>query len=154
MLGLPGLAHTTRQERSFCMNCTQSSSRSRANQGFVLLETMLAMALLASAMLVLFGVLLNGGVLAATVRDRHRALQDVYALMEQMQRIPIASIRTTLPHDTDIPEFNDLHVRQQRMRIVYDAAPEVRPMSFRVRCTWQTLNGRPGVVEVAGLRAR
>jgi hypothetical protein len=64
---------------------------------------MIAMTTLSMAMLILFGLLLNGGVLAATVRDRHRALRDVNALMEQMAAMPIASIGTVFPHNVEIP---------------------------------------------------
>jgi hypothetical protein len=115
---------------------------------------MIAMTTLSMAMLILFGLLLNGGVLAATVRDRHRALRDVNALMEQMAAMPIASIGTVFPHNAAIPEFNDLHCRNQRMYVIYDGTKDERPLNYRVKCTWETLNGRPGVVEVRGMRAR
>jgi hypothetical protein len=40
------------------------------------------------------------------------------------------------------------------MYVLYDGQADARPLNYKVKCTWETLNGRPGVVEVRGMRAR
>jgi prepilin-type N-terminal cleavage/methylation domain-containing protein len=127
----------------------------RKNSGMTLVELMLALTILAVAIVALFGSFLSTQVLSRVNKDKHRALMDTTALMEQMGTIPLANLGTTFPHSTDIPQFNDLHVREQRVQVVYENGdPNARPLNYSVVSTWRTAGGLPARLVVRGLRAR
>jgi hypothetical protein len=80
---------------------------------------------------------------------------DTTALMEQMAVVPIAQLGSTFPHATDIPEFTDLHVANQRVQVVYaHGNPSLRPVQFEVVSTWTTAGRLPARLVVQGVRAR
>jgi hypothetical protein len=127
----------------------------RPDAGLTLVEIMLSLTVLTVVMVMLFGVFLSGFTLSRVNKDKHRALMDTTALMEQMAVIPIGSLGTTFPHATDIPEFNDLHIPNQRVQVQYDNGnPNARPLQFRVVSTWTTAGGMPARLTIQGVRAR
>jgi hypothetical protein len=128
----------------------------RAEAGITLLEQMFAMMLMIVAITVLFQTLLSGQILSNDAKLRHRALQDTSSLMEQMAIVPLANLATTFAHDTNIPEFANLHVPDQAVRVVYDnpAAPTVAPVGFAVVSTWTSSLGRNETLTIRGVRAR
>jgi hypothetical protein len=127
----------------------------RGDAGLSLVEIMLALTILTVVMVMLFGSFLSGHVLSRVNKDKHRALMDTTALMEQMAMIPIGNLGTTFPHATDIPEFNDLHIPNQRVQVQYaNGNPNARPLEFQVVSTWTTANRLPAQLSVQGVRAR
>jgi hypothetical protein len=80
---------------------------------------------------------------------------DTTALMEQMSLIPIGNLGNTFPNATNIPEFNDLHIPDQRVRVLYaNGNPNARPLQFSVVSTWTTAGRLPARLTVQGVRAR
>jgi type II secretory pathway component PulJ len=120
----------------------------RRDAGLSLVEIMLAFTILCVVMVMLFGSLLSTQTLSRVNKDKHRALMDSTALMEQMAMMPIADLGATFPHATEIPEFNGLHVPDQRVQVIYDNAdPNARPLLYRA--------GRmPARLSLRGVRAR
>ena len=133
-----------------------SARRRRRDAGFSLLETMFSLSVLLIAMVVLYQAMLTGGVASRDNKLRHRALQDVNSLTEQMAIVPLANLSTTFPHDTDIPEFDGLHVPAQRVFVRYadGAGTTAAPMNFEVVTTWTSTLGRTETMVVRGVRAR
>ena len=115
----------------------------------------MSLSVLFVTLLMLYGSMISGQALSTASKARHRALQDVRALMEQMAVIPLASIPGTFPDDTPIPEFNNLHVRNQVVRIRYkDGDPTLLPLEYEVVATWTSSLGRPASLTVKGVRNR
>jgi hypothetical protein len=116
---------------------------------------MVAMSALTIAMVMLFSTFLSGQMLSTTNKHRHRALMDAQALMEQMGVMPLNTIAATFPHDTPIPEFDDLHVPNQEVRVRYEGGnPNARPLMYEVLSTWTTVGGQPAQLLLRGVRAR
>lgn len=133
----------------------QPTSPSQSDAGLGLLEVMMALTVLTVVMTILFSSFVSGSLLSRVSKDKHRALLDATALMEQMSVIPIANVGATFPHATDIPEFNDLHVPGQRVQVLYaNGNPALRPLEYQVVCTWTSTGGFPGRLVVDGVRAR
>lgn len=132
-----------------------SASPLRRDAGLSLVEIMLALTVLTVVIVTLFGAFLSGHTLSRVNKDKHRALMDTTALMEQMAMIPIGNLGATFPDSTDIPEFNDLHVPDQRVQVQYaNNNPDARPLEFQVVSTWTTANRLPARLVVQGVRAR
>ena len=131
-------------------------SRRRRDGGFSLLETMFSMTVLLVAMTVLFEAMLTGGVASKDNKLRHRALQDVNSLTEQMTIVPLANLSTTFVHDTPIAEFDDLHVPNQEVRVLYaaGAGAATPPINYEVVTTWTSSLGRTERLVIRGVRAR
>jgi hypothetical protein len=122
------------------------AAKLRHDAGLSLVEIMLAMTILTVVMVMLFGTMLSSQALSRVNKS---------ALMEQISILPIANIGATFPNATDIPEFTDLHVANQRVRVVYaNNNPDARPLQFQVISTWTTVGGLPARLVVQGLRAR
>jgi hypothetical protein len=127
----------------------------RADRGFLIIEVMIGMTIFFLAIVVLYSTLVSGELASVTNKDKHRALQDVRALMEQMSVIPMSSLGQVFPHDTEIPAFASLHVRNQRVRVRYDNAdPTAVPLGYEVVASWTTVHGRPASLTVRGMRCR
>jgi Tfp pilus assembly protein PilV len=127
----------------------------RKDAGLTLVEIMLALTVLTVVIVMLFGTFLSGHMLSRANKDKHRALMDTTALMEQMAMIPIGDLANTFPDATDIPEFNDLHIPNQRVQVVYaNGNPAARPLQFQVVSTWTTAGSLPARLTIQGLRAR
>lgn len=113
------------------------------------------MALFFVSMIILYACLLTSQVQSAVNKDRHRALQDARALLEQMATIPVTNLGDVFPHDTWIPEFDDLHVRNQRVKVRYaNGNPDAVPLSYEVVSEWSTTEGREAMLVLKGSRAR
>jgi hypothetical protein len=113
------------------------------------------MAVLFIAILSLFSSLISGQTLSRGTKSRHQVVQDVTALMEQLDTIPLLRLPQIFPHDTDVPEFTNLHVRGQRLRVLYaDGDPTARPLFFSVESTYDAPMGQRGKVVIHGVRAR
>ena len=53
------------------------------------------------------------------------------------------------------PQFNDLHVADQRVQVVYDDGnTAARPLNYQVISTWTTAGRLPAKLVVRGVRAR
>jgi hypothetical protein len=123
--------------------------------GLTLVEIMLAITVLTVVVTMLFGAMLSSHLLSRVNKDKHRAILDTTALMEQMRLIPIGNLGATFPHAVDIPQFNDLHIPNQRVRVLYDGAnPNARPLGYQVESTWTTAGRLPARIAVRGVRAR
>lgn len=132
-----------------------SPKRLRRMQGTTLLESLLAMTVFFVAMIILYACLLTSQSQSEVNKDRHRALQDSRALLEQMATIPIMNLGDVFPHDTWIPEFNDLHVRNQRVKVRYaNGDTEAVPLAYEVVSLWSTAHGRESQMVLSGARAR
>src|SRR5204863_7510698 len=94
--------------------------RPRADVGMSLVEIMLALTVLTVVITTLFGSILSSHLLSRVNKDKHRAIMDTTALMEQMELIPIGNLGAKFQHATDLPEFNGLHVPNQRVQVLYD----------------------------------
>jgi hypothetical protein len=133
----------------------QATARPSRQSGSLLIDATLAMAVLFIAILSLFSSLISGQTLSRGTKSRHQVVQDVTALMEQLDTIPILRLPLILPHDTDVPEFTNLHVRGQRLRVLYaDGDPTARPLFFSVESTYDAPMGQRGKVVIHGVRAR
>lgn len=120
-----------------------------------LVEIMLAMTVLTVVIVMLFGAILSTHMLGRVNKDKHRAIMDTTALMEQMALIPIGNLGATFPHATNIPEFDNLHVPDQRVQVVYDGGdPNARPLGYQVVSTWTSAGRLPARLVVRGMRAR
>ncbi len=129
--------------------------RSHRERGTTLLEALLAMTVFFVSMIILYACLLTSQVQSQTNKDNHRALQDTRALMEQMATIPITNLGDVFPHDTWIPEFEDLHVRAQKVKVRYAGGDiDAVPLHYEVVSTWMTAEGRPATMTLKGVRAR
>jgi prepilin-type N-terminal cleavage/methylation domain-containing protein len=130
--------------------------RARRDGGFSLLETMFSLTVLLIAMTVLYEALLTGGVASKDNKLRHRALQDISSLTEQMSIVPLANLSTTFEHDVAIAEFDDLHLPDQEVRVLYEAGAgaSVPPINYEVVATWTSSLGRTERLVVRGVRAR
>ncbi len=120
-----------------------------------MVELMMAMTTLALVMLMLFSTFLSASELSRVNRERHRALMDATSLAEQMAIMPIGNIATTFPNNQDIAEFTNLHVNNERVRVVYaNGDATARPLRYQVVVTWTGSGGRPGRYVLNGVRAR
>jgi hypothetical protein len=127
----------------------------RRDSGYLLPEVMLTLATVFMATLVLFGALLTLQVQSTASKHKQEVLGDVKSLTEQMMAQPISGLGTLFPHNTVIPEFNDLHAPSQQVKIVYaDGDPDAVPLEYRVEATWKTAGGRPARLVVHGMRVR
>jgi hypothetical protein len=127
----------------------------RQQRGTTLLEALLAMTVFFVSMIILYACLLTSQVQSHTNKDNHRALQDTRALMEQMATIPITNLGDVFPHNTWIPEFDDLHVRNQKVKVLYqNGNADAVPLHYEVMSTWTTAEGRPAKLSLKGVRAR
>jgi prepilin-type N-terminal cleavage/methylation domain-containing protein len=127
----------------------------RKDAGMTLVEIMMALTVLTVVMVMLFGAFLSSHMLSRVNKDKHRALMDTTALMEQMAMVPIGNLGTTFPNATNIPEFNNLHIPNQRVQVVYDNGnPNARPLGYQVVSTWTTAGRLPARLTVRGVRAR
>jgi Tfp pilus assembly protein PilE len=134
---------------------SEPTGAARGDAGLTLVEIMLALTVLTVVIVMFFGVFLSAHSLSRVNKDKHRALMDTTALMEQITLIPIGDIANTFPHATDIPEFNDLHIRDQRVQVVYaNGNAAARPLEYQVVSTWTTAASRPARLSVQGVRAR
>ena len=121
----------------------------------MMIELTIAMSVIAVSLLMLHGTLIAGHSLSRHSRDRGQALSDIKALMEQIEAMPITTVTSTFTHDAIIPPFNDLHLRNQRVRVRYaNAAPDARPLQYDVVCTYESVSGRPATVMLRGVRNR
>lgn len=133
----------------------QAPASSHRERGTTLLEALLAMTVFFVSMIILYACLLTSQVQSLTNKDNHRALQDTRALMEQMATIPITNLGDVFPHDTWIPEFEDLHVRNQKVKVRYAGGDaDAVPLHYEVVSTWMTTEGRPATMTLKGVRAR
>jgi hypothetical protein len=132
-----------------------ASEPARPDAGLSLVEIMLALTVLTVVVVMLFGAILSTHMLGRVNKDKHRAIMDTTALMEQMAMIPIGNLGTTFPHATDIPEFDNRHISNQRVRVVYDGGdPTARPLGYQVVSTWTTAGRLPARLTVRGIRSR
>lgn len=123
--------------------------------GMTLVEIMMALTVLTVVMVMLFGAFLSGHMLSRVNKDKHRALMDTTALMEQMAMIPIGNLGTTFPNAINIPDFNNLHIPDQRVQVVYDNGnPNARPLGYQIISTWTTAGRLPARLAIRGVRAR
>ena len=130
-------------------------SEGRKYAGSTMVELMLALTVLVVVLVTLFGTYLSTQVLSRVNKDKHRVLMDATALMEQMRLMPIGNLGAAFPDSTDIPQFNDLHVTNQRVQVVYDDGnPAARPLNYQVVSTWTTGGRLPAKLVVRGVRAR
>lgn len=107
------------------------------------------------AMVIVFSTLLTWRALSSANKDRHRALQDVSALMEQIAIMPLTTIGATFVHDQYITDFNDLHARSERVKIRYaNGNPNAVPLNYDVIATWTTVAGETGKITMHGVRSR
>ncbi len=80
---------------------------------------------------------------------------DATALSEQMAIMPIGSIATTFPNDTEIAEFSNLHINNEQVRVIYENNDTTaRPLRYQVVVTWIGVGGRAGRVTMNAVRAR
>lgn len=127
----------------------------QSQSGYMLPEVMLTLATIFMATLVLFGSLLTLQVQSAASKHKSEVLNDVKSLTEQMMAQPMSGLGAQFPHNTDIPEFNDLHAPSERVRVVYaDGDPNAVPLEYRVEASWKTTGGRPAKLVVHGMRVR
>jgi prepilin-type N-terminal cleavage/methylation domain-containing protein len=127
----------------------------RGDAGLSLIEIMMALAVLTVVMVMLFGTYLSAYALSRVNKDKHRALMDTSALLEQMATIPIGDLGNTFPHAADVPAFNDLHVPDQRVQVLYEGGDvTARPLEFQVVSTWTSANRLPARLAIRALRAR
>lgn len=149
---------TVVQDLSMEQHAPAMSARCRAakrQRGTTLVESLLAMTVFFVSMIILYACLLTSQVQSTVNKDRHRALQDSRALLEQMATIPIMNLGDVFPHDTWIPEFNDLHVRDQRVKVLYaNGDPEAVPLAYEVVSNWSSMEGRQAHMILKGVRAR
>ncbi len=150
------IRQASRATRNPLASDPRAPGRRRRDGGFSLMETMFSMMVLLLAMTVLFEAMLAGGVASKDNKLRHRALQDVNSLTEQMTIVPLANLSSTFVHDTPIAEFDDLHVPNQEVRVLYaaGAGTTTAPINFEVVTTWTSSLGRTERLVVRGVRAR
>ncbi len=123
--------------------------------GYMLPEVMLTLATVFMATLVLFGALLTLQVQSTASQHKQEVLGDVKALTEQMMAQPMSGLGTLFPHNTAIPEFDDLHAPGQQVKVIYaDGDPNAVPLEYRVEASWKTSGGRPARLVVHGMRVR
>lgn len=130
-------------------------SRRAAEAGFTIIETMLTLATVFISALVLAGasVAIHGQ--GRLNRDRSIALENVEALLEQMTATPIGALPALFPHGQDVAAFDDLGLKDLRIRIAYDGGDvTARPLRYTVTTTWTGGQGRQSKLVIHGLRMR
>jgi hypothetical protein len=118
-------------------------------------EVMITLATVFMATLVLFGTLVTLQVQTTASKHKQEVLSDVKSLTEQMMAQPMSGLGTLFPHNTVIPEFNDLHAPEQQIKVLYAGGdPNAVPLEYKVEATWKTAGGRPARLLVHGMRVR
>ncbi|MCB9831714.1 MAG: hypothetical protein H6807_04495 [Planctomycetes bacterium] len=127
----------------------------QAESGSSLVETMLTLATVFVAALVLAGAGVTVHGQGRFNRDRSLALTQVDSLMEQMAATPIAGLPALFPHDQPIAAFAEQGIDGLDLRVVYAGGDvAARPLRYTVVASWTGGQGRTSRIVMRGSRMR
>jgi len=138
-----------------------SIPRRGGRSGFSMIELMCAVVVLVVAISAAMAAQIIGNNLLRTSRENNVALSDLQGAME----LAILQAPATLPiapsefqAGVPVPRFNDLHLRNQRIRASYPGyvvgAPVPDPLQVVMTIQWNDYLDRPRTLSLATLRTR
>ena len=117
-----------------------ASYRSR-EQGFTLIEVVVAAMLITTASLVAFPTVLSFFDLSKTAKELNIATHDLQAATEDILATPFSQITSTYTDGQPIPKYRGLHLNQEVILISY-ADPLADPLEVTLEVQWLNFRGR------------